>query len=127
MGYISDRVSRVTAVSIASGLAAAVYLSIFFVTDPTADWVMGLLFIMGIAEISAFVSSQALVGERADAARRGAIIGLFGVAGAVGILIGTAGGGWLYANIGPSAPFVLFGFLNAIVFGWSLLVRRNAP
>ena len=125
MGYISDRVSRVTAVSIASGLAAAVYLSIFFVSDPTADWVMGLLFIMGIAEISAFVSSQALVGERADAARRGAIIGLFGVAGAVGILIGTAGGGWLFANIGPSAPFVLFGFLNAMVFGWSLLVRRT--
>lgn len=125
MGYISDRVSRVTAVSLASGLAAAVYLSIFFVTDPTAPWVMGLLVIMGIAEISAFVSSQALVGERADANRRGAIIGLFGVAGAVGILIGTAGGGWLFGNIRPSAPFVLFGILNAIVFGWSLVVRRN--
>ena len=125
MGYISDRVSRVTAVSLASGLAAAVYLSIFFVSDPTAPWVMGLLVIMGIAEISAFVSSQALVGERADASRRGAIIGLFGVAGAVGILIGTAGGGWLFGNIRPSAPFVLFGILNAIVFAWSLLVRRN--
>ena len=125
MGYISDRVSRVTAVSLASGLAAAVYLSIYFVTDPTAPWVMGLLVIMGIAEISAFVSSQALVGERADANRRGAIIGLFGVAGAVGILIGTAGGGWLFGNIRPSAPFVLFGILNAIVFGWSLVVRRN--
>ena len=125
MGYISDRVSRVTAVSLASGLAAAVYLSIFFVTDPTAPWVMGLLVIMGIAEISAFVSSQALVGERADANRRGAIIGLFGVAGAVGILIGTAGGGWLFGNIRPSAPFVLFGILNAVVFCWSLVVRRN--
>ncbi len=125
MGYIADKVTRVTAVSMASGLAAAVYLSIFFVSDPTADWVMALLVIMGIAEISAFVSSQALVGERADAARRGAIIGLFGVAGAVGILVGTAGGGWLFANIRPSAPFVLFGILNAAVFIWSLKVRRD--
>jgi MFS family permease len=127
MGYISDKVSRVTAVSMASGLAAIVYLSMFFVDDPTAPWVMGLLAIMGIAEISAFVSSQALVGERAMASRRGAIIGLFGVAGAVGILIGTAGGGWLFATFGPSTPFVLFGVLNGLVFLWSLRVRGLAP
>ena len=38
MGY-QDRVSRVTAVSMASGLAALVYLSIFLVDDPTAPWV----------------------------------------------------------------------------------------
>jgi MFS family permease len=127
MGYISDKVSRVTAVSLASGLAAVVYLSMFLVDDPTAPWVMGLLAIMGIAEISAFVSSQALVGERALASRRGAIIGLFGVSGAVGILIGTAGGGWLFATFGPSTPFVLFGVLNGLVFLWSLRVRGLAP
>ncbi|QFU76476.1 MFS transporter [Halioglobus maricola] len=124
MGYINDRVSRVTAVTLASGLAAAVYLSIFFVDDPTAPWVFGLLAVMGVAEISAFVSSQALVGERANPERRGAIIGLFGVAGAVGILVGTAGGGWLFATFGPSTPFVLFGVLNGVVFVWSMLVRR---
>ena len=125
MGYISDKVTRVTAVAIAAGLAAIVYLAMFFVEDPTATWVMFLLGFMGMAEISAFVSSQALVGERAPAERRGAIIGLFGVSGAIGILIGTAGGGWLFANIGPSAPFVLFGILNAVVFFWSLVVRSR--
>jgi MFS family permease len=123
MGYVNDRVSRVTAVTLASGLAAVVYLSIFFVEDPTAPWVLGLLAMMGVAEISAFVSSQALVGERADANRRGAIIGLFGVAGAIGILVGTSGGGWLFATYGPSTPFVLFGVLNGVVFLWSLKVR----
>ena len=85
--------------------------------------VFALLGVMGVAEISAFVSSQALVGERADPKRRGAIIGLFGVSGAVGILIGTSGGGWLFDNIGPSTPFVLFGILNGVVFIWSLLVK----
>ncbi|MEH6516676.1 MAG: MFS transporter [Halioglobus sp.] len=124
MGFIADKVSRVTAVSMASGLAGLVYLSMFLVDDPTATWVMGLLGIMGIAEIAAFVSSQALVGERASAERRGAIIGVFGVSGAIGILIGTAGGGWLFANFGQSTPFVLFGILNSLVFFWSLRVRR---
>ncbi len=125
MGIIADKIGRVTAVSIASGLAAVVYLSMFMVTDPTATWVFVLLGVMGVAEISAFVSSQALVGERAQAERRGAIIGVFGVAGAVGILIGTAGGGWLFSRFGPSTPFVLFGALNGLVFFWSLRVRSR--
>jgi MFS family permease len=123
MGFFSDKIRRATAVTFASGLAAVVYLAIFFVEDPTATWVMGLLFIMGIAELSAFVSSQALVGQQAPKARRGAVIGFFSVAGAIGILVGSLGGGQLFRHIGPSAPFVLFGFLNAIVFVWSLLVK----
>lgn len=124
MGWFSDRVTRVTAVSVASGLAATVYMSMYFVSDPTATWVFFLLGLMGIAEISAFVSSQALVGQQAPAKQRGAVIGFFGVSGAFGILIGTAGGGWLFRNLGPSAPFVLFGSLNLLVFLWSLRVRR---
>jgi MFS family permease len=125
MGYISDRVSRVTAVAMASGLAAVVYLSMFLVSDPTATWVFFLLGFMGIAEISAFVSSQALVGQQAPAPRRGAVIGFFGVSGAIGILVGTAGGGWLFRSVGPSAPFVLFGGLNLAVFFWAMKVRKN--
>jgi MFS family permease len=125
MGIIADKIGRVTAVSMASGLASLVYLSMFLVTDPTATWVFVLLGVMGVAEISAFVSSQALVGERAPADRRGAIIGVFGVAGAVGILIGTAGGGWLFSRYGPATPFVLFGVLNGLVFFWSIRVRSR--
>ncbi|MEH6549371.1 MAG: MFS transporter [Pseudomonadales bacterium] len=125
MGYISDKISRVMAVTIASGLASIVYLAMYFVGDPTESWVMVLLLIMGIAEISAFVSSQALVGQQASSRRRGAVIGFFGVAGAFGILLGSGGGGWLFRHVGPSAPFVLFGALNLMVFIWSLLVRSK--
>ena len=125
-GYISDKVSRITAVSLASGLAALVYGGMYFVSDPSAAWVSALLFLMGIAEISAFVASQALVGERAPAERKGAVIGFFGVAGAFGILLATTGGGYLFGQFSPSSPFVLFGLLNLVVFVWSLLVPRLA-
>lgn len=124
-GYLSDKVSRITAVSMASGLAGCVYGAMFFVSDPSASAVLPLLFVMGIAEISAFVSSQALVGEQAPPDRKGAVIGLFGVAGAVGILVATTGGGYLFAHLSPSSPFVLFGVLNLVVFIWSLLLSRS--
>ena len=124
MGYLSDHIKRVTAITFASGLAALIYLSVFFIEDPTAPWVFGLLAIMGVAEISAFVSSQALVGQRAPENRRGAVIGFFGTAGAVGILVGSGGGGWLFKHYGPASPFILFGGLNLLVFLWSLRVGK---
>jgi MFS family permease len=125
MGLIADRIRRSTAVMFAAGLACCVYLAVGFVDDPTAPWVFGLLGVMGVAEISAFVSSQALVGQQAPTERRGAVIGFFGVSGAIGILIGTAGGGWLFAKLGPSAPFVLFGVLNGVVFITSIFIRSK--
>lgn len=126
MGLLSDRIRRVTAVAVASGLTAAVYLALFLVEDPTAPWVFALLGLMGIAEISAFVASQALVGEQAPANRRGVVIGFFGVAGAVGILVGTTLGGFLFRSLGPSTPFVMFGAINLAVFAWALRARMGS-
>jgi len=125
MGLLADRFRKVTAVAIAAGLASFAYITMGFVEDPSAPWVFGLLAIMGVAEISAFVSSQVLVGQRARPDRRGAIIGFFGVAGAVGILIATMGGGILFDKVKPSAPFLLFGLLNLLVLFWALWLRRK--
>jgi MFS family permease len=125
MGAFADIISKAAAVTTAAGLAAAVYMSMFFVVDPTAAWVKGLLFFMGVAEISAFVSSQALVGQQAEPRHRGTVIGFFGVAGAIGILVATTGGGMVFDRIGPSAPFVIFGALNLVVFAWGLAVFRR--
>lgn len=126
MGFLSDRIRRVTAIAVSTGLTATVYLSLFLVQDPTAPWVFGLLALMGIAEISAFVSSQALIGERAQPALRGVVIGFFGVAGAIGILVGTTAGGYLFRGIGPNAPFILFGAFNVLVFAWAMALRKKA-
>lgn len=120
MGFIADRVSKARAVSMASGLAAFIYLSMFMVSDPLAGYVKVMLVVMGVAELSAFVTSQALLGQQAPPEQRGAVVGFFGASGALGMLVGTSVGGVLYHKVGPSAPFVMFGALNLIVFLWSL-------
>ena len=51
--------------------------------------------------------------------------GIFGVAGAFGILIATKGGGMLFDGVGPAAPFVVFGALNLVVCLWGILVHRE--
>lgn len=125
MGFLADRISRVMAVVLSSGLAAAVYLGVFFLESPLVGSAKGLLFVMGVAELSAFVSSQALVGQAAPAEQRGTVVGFFGAAGAMGMLVGTFFGGKLFQTVGPTAPFVLFGALNLVVFLWALRVRNS--
>jgi MFS family permease len=124
-GFVADRISRVTAVALSSGLGCLVYLTMGLVRDPLGGAVKGILLIMGVAELSAFVTSQALVGERAPANRRGAVIGFFGAAGAAGMLVGTFVGGKLFRHVGPWAPFILFGVLNGVVTVWALVVRAR--
>lgn len=125
LGFLFERVSRVTAVSIAAGLAAIAYTAMSQVTNPMENWVFALLFFIGVAEISAFVSSQALVGEYAPEKVRGAVIGFFGVSGAIGILVGAFVGGQLFDKVSPGSPFLLFGVFNAMVFFWSLVVNKK--
>jgi predicted MFS family arabinose efflux permease len=125
LGFLFERISRVSAVSIASGLAALSYTAMSQVDNPMAGWVFGLLFFIGVAEISAFVSSQALVGQYAPGKLRGAVIGFFGVSGAIGILVGAVVGGHLFESQGPGSPFLLFGLLNLLVFIWSLRVNAK--
>lgn len=125
MGLISDRLDRVTAVALAAGLTALVYGALFWVTDPSAAWVYPLLAMMGVAEIGAFISSQALIGQQAPPALRGAVIGFFGMAGALGILVGTSLGGLLFRSFSPSSPFVMFALFNLAVCAWALRLRRS--
>ena len=58
-------------------------------------------------------------------AERGAVIGAFSVAGALGILLTSGVGGTLFDAIDPRAPFVLLGVMNLLVMASALYVRRN--
>ena len=96
MMTLSDRIGRVTAICFSSGLASVVYLGVFTVDDPFSAYSKVLLFFMEIAELCAFISSQVLVAQQAPPHLRGAVTGFFGAAGALGMLVATALGGFLF-------------------------------
>ena len=47
--------------------------------------------------------------------------------GAVGILIASLLGGYLFDRLGPWAPFVMIGVFQGVVFLYALVVRFTAP
>lgn len=124
-GRICDVYSRVTATALMMLISSVAYNGMLFVTDPLGTHMKLMMALMGVAEIGAFIASQALVSQQAREDIRGSVTGFFGVCGAVGILIGTVGGGILFDKVGPASPFVIFGIANVALFIWAMLVRNR--
>ena len=127
MGYLLDKVNRVTGTLICMTLASLGFLFTDLVEDPLAKESLIFFVMLGIGQISAFVGAATLIGQEAPAASRGAVVGLFNLSGAIGILFCTAVGGRLFDAIGPHAVFEMVGGLTVLVVLYAVWVRWKAP
>jgi hypothetical protein len=126
-GMIMDRLNRVTAVAIAMAFASSGYLSMGLITSPLDFAMLPAFAILTIGSSSAIISSIALVGQEAPVRERGAVIGMTGLFGALGILIFSVAGGRWFDEIGPATPFVVVGAVQAGLLVLAVLVRLLSP
>ena len=125
--FFIDRFNRTGFLAFCMALAAAGYLGMGFVDDPTMANSKYFVVLLGVGQISAFFGSQALIGQEAPLAQRGAVIGGFNIMGALGILFCSMIGGWLFDAVAPSATFVMIGTFNGIICLLSIFVRIKSP
>jgi MFS family permease len=124
MGWLNDRLDRVSAMGLAMLLAGVGYVSMWFIPDPLGLWMWPAGVLLGIGQMSAVTASQTLIGQEAPPAYRGSVVGMFSFFGAAGILFITTIGGRLYDAIDPAAPFLLIGVVNTLLFLWALRVPK---
>jgi MFS family permease len=125
IGILADRWNRITTMSVSLALATVGYGGLYFVTDPTSGRMMATVALLGIGQISTLIASQVLIAQEAPATRRGSVIGVFGMCGAVGILLAVKLGGRLFDGWTQAGPFVLMSTLNGAVLLWSLALRAS--
>jgi len=123
--FLIDRMNRMTALACCMGIAAVAYINLLFVDNPLDSANLPFFIVLGLGQIAAFIGSTTLIGKEAPVAERGAVIGAFSVAGALGILLTSGIGGTLFDVIDPRAPFVLLGVMNLIVMASAIYVRLN--
>lgn len=130
MGLIIDRIDRVAGLALAMLLAGGGYFSLFFLDSPLGGGMYFAAVLVGMGEMSANLASLTLIGSVAPEKGRGAVIGLFSLCGAIGILMIAKTGGWLSGQYGPIAPFMLVACANMVVLVLALIVlaytRRQA-
>ncbi len=124
-GIMSDRMKRVDALAITLLIGAIGYTGTYFIDNPFSLGMIGLLILIGMAEVGCIITSGVLIAQQAEEKIRGSVVGIFTFSGAMGILIASVVGGQLFDNWLKSGPFVFFGFIAACVFIWALIVRNK--
>ncbi len=124
MGFVFDRIERMTAMCLAFGMATIGYFALSQVADPFGGWFMlPACVLVGIGEGCAIVAGGVLIGQEAPARIRGAVMGTFSLMGAAGMLTILLVGGTIFDNIGRTAPFLMMALINAAVFVGAVAVR----
>ena len=126
-GWIMDRLNRVTSLALAMGIAAIGFSSMALYDDPTDIAIFPALLVLAMGAASAMGASITLVGQEAPANERGSVIASNGLFGAIGIGVAVPLGGLLFDEIGPTAPFVMIGCLQAVLCILSIIVRITSP
>ena len=127
IGYLIDKFDRIIAVSFCMAIAACGYLSMFFVDNVLDSAYRPLFVLLGVGQQCAFFAATTLLGQEAPTMKRGAVVGVFNLAGALGILVSTGIGGRIFDSIGPSAPFIFIGVCNIFVCVFAIYVNKIAP
>jgi len=122
MGMLLDRFDRVLGLAIAMVLAGGGYFSLFLLDNPLGTGMYFAAVLVGMGEISANLASLTLIGSEAPEKGRGAVIGLFSLCGAIGILLIAKVGGMLSGTYGPISPFMLVASANVVVLVLALVV-----
>jgi len=127
IGVLLDRIDRVIGLIVAMVLAGAGYLSLALVSNPLGREMYFAAVLIGFGEIAANLSSLSLVGKEAPPKGRGAVIGMFSLCGALGILLVAKIGGTLFDSVSRIGPFMLVGFANVVVMVLAIIVLRRYP
>jgi MFS family permease len=113
---------------VALGVAGTGHLLFFWVTDIRDLSAMIVASLVGAGEMSLVIAGQALLGQEAPAASRGAAVGIFGLCGSIGVLSINLAGGWLFDFVSPKAPFILIGCVDALILVCAIAVAgRHTP
>lgn len=125
-GVLADKAGRVKATILATGLTAVVFSLTLLIRDPL-NWVMIVLgLFIGFVQTSGLITGGALIAQQAPESIRGSVMGFYGFCGALGIMLVSVAGGWLFDNWLYQGPFVLIASLCALVAAWGFLVKNHS-
>jgi MFS family permease len=130
LGYVLDRIDRVLGLMLAMALAALGYGSLALIDNPLGGWMYASAALLGMGEMAALLSAMSLVGRESPEQGRGAVMGMFSMCGAAGIILVGAGGGPLFDHWRPTGPFLMVAAANVVLFiaaaGVFIAGRRRA-
>jgi MFS family permease len=124
-GILADRIGAVAVISIPAGCGLVAFSLLANISAPNTPTVYLAMGLAGIADIGMIITSMALMAGVSSAPHRGALAGVYSFFGALGIIVTSKVGGWLFDSIGETSAFWVVAAASFGVFVAALLVMYN--
>jgi MFS family permease len=122
VGFFIDRFHRLACVCAALLVAGIGYTLLGLQIHPfTPLGYLGAI-LVGVGQMSVILTVTGLLGQETPIDVRGSVIGFASLCGAVGILVTSLAGGYVYDHWMISGPIVLTGLANLAIFAFALRV-----
>jgi MFS family permease len=121
-GILADRIPRVLAVVLACGLTAVAYAATLLISNPLSIMMIILGIFLGLVQISGVITAGALIAQQTPDSVRGSVMGFYGFCAALGTMLASVLGGFLFDRWIPQGPFVLSAVLSLAIVVWGLAV-----
>nr|KAJ3418993.1 hypothetical protein HK105_007548 [Polyrhizophydium stewartii] len=122
-GFLADKLYRPLVLLIASVMAMVGYFLLFLSTDPHSKMNYFTAFLVGVGEIGMVTLSLTFVtASSVPREARGGVAGVSSLFGAVGILIITKLGGYLFDSWSSGAPFFVVSVMHILCIGATIVV-----
>lgn len=114
-GILSDRLGLLSSVMVPAAMGVFAFGGLYFTSRPDAWYMYLFMAFCGFADIGMIISSMALISSQSSATNRGALSGVFSLFGAVGILVTSKLGGFMFDKLNESAPFSIVSASSAVL------------
>jgi MFS family permease len=122
-GFLNDRLDRVTGLIIASSLGAVGYLAFGSLSSPLLGLAIPVGIVLGCGMVTSVIAGQTLIGQEADPRITGSTLGAFNFFGALGTLVSTVLGGYLFDIWTKGGPFLMMGIGSSAILIFAIYVR----
>ena len=127
-GILNDRIDRVTGLTLAMALAVVGYIGFGSLHDPLTGLAVPVGIALGCGQVASIIAGQTLIGQETDPRIAGSTLGAFNAFGAIGTLVGSVLGGYLFDLWTPGGPFLMMGMASGAVMVAAIAIRfRYGP
>jgi predicted MFS family arabinose efflux permease len=81
--------------------------------------------LLGCGQVASIIAGQTLIGQEADPRISGSTLGIFNAFGAIGTLVGSVLGGYLFDKWTYGGPFIMMGCFSLLVMVYAIYVRTR--
>lgn len=127
-GIFCDKLGPIHGVALPAFMGFISFGALYSAKRPDTAIVYVFMFLSGLADIGMIISSMALISSQSSDSQRGALAGMYSFFGAIGIIVTSKLGGYMFDHLWETSPFLIVSSSSAallVFIAMMIILQKN--